>query len=263
MTQPIYLPFRGEFGHKIMSVPACLIRQGWHVDESFRCREQTLFAFLAANYRCLLLVYPRHVPTASDSLYLQGLRNQFRSTKGPLPGLPKNMKTLARFIPAPSIVTGIETEIVICPRRRQVAPMRNWHHWEELVRCLSDHRVFAAGAPDSIVTDLRCNASWNYARYLDTTIEAMLAAKLVVATDTGLAHLALLCGRPLLVICHADGLSGPGSHPVKHWRFHAENHANAPLMFQDHAWESHETVQRAAREFMATQRIPALEERIS
>lgn len=253
MTQLIYLPFRGEFDHKIM----------WHVPWVYQekarvvcCEEGKECLFPTAEeiiYVPSLADRSRGHRTASDGVFLQRLRSQLGNTKGPLPGLPKNMKTLPRFTPTPGTEAGIETDILICPRRREVAPMRNWQHWDALVQCLSSHRVFAAGAPGSSVTELDCDASWNYARYLDATIEAMLSAKLVVATDTGLAHLALLCGRPLLVICHADGFSGPGSHPVKRWRFHAENHAGAPLMFQNHAWDSHERVARAAREFVATQ----------
>ena len=47
---------------------------------------------------------------------------------------------------------------------------------------------------------------------LDATVEAMLSAKVVVATDSGLAHLAILCGRPLILI--SDGEEHETDYPV-------------------------------------------------
>jgi hypothetical protein len=106
-----------------------------------------------------------------------------------------------------------------------------------------------------------CPTCWDYPRFLDATIEAMLAARVVVATDAGLAHLAVLCGRPLVLIAYGGGLVAPG--PVldgerqtmpAYWPirlekyYHAANHMHAPIRVVPHGWERPEDVLAAALE---------------
>lgn len=117
-----------------------------------------------------------------------------------------------RFVPEPVIRRGITTDIVVCPRFRLYGKNKNWPHWGELVARLGleGHDVFAAGAPDSSHTDFgSIHGAWEYTRFLDASIEAIRSAKLVIATDAGLAHLAVLCGAPLLLITYR-GLVAPG-----------------------------------------------------
>ena len=117
----------------------------------------------------------------------------------------KGMKE-ARFIPEPHVPQNIQADYVICPRGRKYGAAKNWPHWESLLDLPGS--VFAAGAPDSSM-DIQAPRSWDYARFLDASIEAMRSARLVIATDAGLAHLAILCGSPLLLITY-KGLVAPG-----------------------------------------------------
>lgn len=165
-----------------------------------------------------------------------------------------------RFIPQPHVRLGITCDVVVCPRRRDYGSSKDWPHWPELTQQLVDAglSVFAGGAPDSSY-DVPCPVAWDFGRFLDATIEAMLSAQLVIATDAGLAHLAVLCGRPLLGITHADHRVAPGpfvdevgkvSRP-EYWqvyrhRYDGANHTGSPITWLPWAWHDPGLVLREA-----------------
>lgn len=178
-----------------------------------------------------------------------------------------------RFVPRPFVDQGDFTgDVVVCPRRRNYGASKNWTGWGELVGDLSSKglRVWAAGAPDSSET-VPCPRTWDYERFLDATIAAMLAAKVVVATDAGLAHLAVLCGRPLVLIASSGGLVAPG--PVielngkrsakRYWPVRLEeyylaaNHLKAPIRLLPHGWERPEDVIAEVLGIIAADRVTA------
>lgn len=155
-----------------------------------------------------------------------------------------------RFVPEPHEPQGANADVVICPRKRTVAPERNWQGWPALADALSAAglRVFAAGAAETSDTRVAADdAAWGYTRPLDATIEAMLSARLVVATDAGLAHLAVLCGRPLLIVGHGK-LPAPGAR----WNvrmqeyYEAANFLNAPIALEGRGWNDAAVVARRA-----------------
>lgn len=163
-----------------------------------------------------------------------------------------------RFVPEPHVAQGIKADVVICPRLRKHGPTKNWPHWDALTELPG---VFASGAPDSSY-EVNVPRAWDYARYLDASIEAMRSARLCIATDAGLAHLAVLCGTPLLLITYR-GLVAPGAvidadgrviqrayWPVK-WReyYESANHTGAHMEMLD-GWEHPERVLQRARELM-------------
>lgn len=173
--------------------------------------------------------------------------------KGPGERFPQE-----RFVPEPYVRHGIKADVVICPRRRNHGPSKNWPHWEALTELPG---VFAAGAPDSSY-DLNVPRAWDYPRCLDASIEAIRSARLVIATDAGLAHLAVLCGTPLLLINYR-GLVSPGPvvsaegrviqkayWPVKWEHYYlAANHTNARLEMID-GWDNPERVLQRAKELL-------------
>lgn len=165
------------------------------------------------------------------------------------------------FIPKPTVaqVEAGQIDVVVCPRRRAYGPDKNWPHWCELTDQLWDAglTVFAGGAA---ATSFRVNApsAWDYRRDLDATIEAMMAARLVIATDAGLAHLAVLCGRPLLMIAHANGITAPGVCsdgkpyiPIQMNRYQQENHTGSPITVVNYAWEEPRMVARRSMDMLA------------
>lgn len=167
------------------------------------------------------------------------------------------------FVPEPHVAQGVTADVVIAPRMRHYGASKNWGHWPVLADGLADKglRVFAGGTRDTSDTRVRHPAAWHYARPLDATIEAIRSARLVIATDAGLAHLAVLCGARLLLLTHR-GMVAPG--PVvdsqgrtvakEYWPvrmdeyYHAANHMGSPIECAPYAWDDPEAVlDRAAQ----------------
>lgn len=168
----------------------------------------------------------------------------------------------ARFVPEPTVRHGITTDVVVCPRKRAYGAAKNWPEWPTLTERLRTRGIstFAGGQPDTSYK-VKGPAAWDYDRPLDATVEAMRSARLVVATDAGLAHLAVLCGAPLLVLTHACGLVAPGPQvdatgrvmqpaygPVKVERYREANHTDSPIEFLHHAWTNYALVIRRVLE---------------
>jgi len=164
--------------------------------------------------------------------------------------MPKDDWPRERFVPEPFNNVRLEYDVVVCPRRRLYGAEKNWPEWMHLVDWLvgSGLRVFAAGAHDSSY-QVKCDRAWDLDRFLDATISAMLNAKLVVATDAGLAHLAVLCGAPLLMITYGDNLVAPGPivdetgrqfedqyFAVKYDRYEEANHTGSEIQMLRFSW---------------------------
>jgi len=140
---------------------------------------------------------------------------------------------------------------VVCPRFREYGASKNWDAWPQLAHSISRlGRVFAAGLEETsypIDPDAAVRA-WDYDRELDATIEAMKMAKGVIATDAGLAHLAVLLGVPLILVTYRDKVApGPvidskGNKAAdEYWQPRAEyyegaNWTGSPIIRCD-AWE--------------------------
>jgi ADP-heptose:LPS heptosyltransferase len=118
-------------------------------------------------------------------------------------------------------------------------------------------RIFAAGSPEASAPDLpkECPTAWSYSRFLDASIAAILSARLVIATDSGLAHPAVWCGTPVLIITHADNRVAPG--PVRdganrivrtnYWEvdikaYRCENHTSSPVILLPNSWHTPDKV---------------------
>lgn len=171
----------------------------------------------------------------------------------------------ARFVPEPTVRRGITCDVVVCPRKRDYGADKNWPEWELVTRRLRSrgYRVFAGGM-ESTSYPVGSPAAWDHERELDATVEAMLSCKLVLATDAGLAHLAVLCGAPLLMVTHGAGLVAPGPvrdatgrvmepayWPVKIERYNEANHTGSKIELLHHAWFNPALVIRRVLEIVA------------
>jgi hypothetical protein len=229
--------FRGELGLKIRyHVPWVYAKGPGHVVE-IEEGEEALYP-LAAEWR----IVPRN---QDDSRH----------------GGPGRLQPQKRFVPEPYVRQGITADLVLCPRKRNYGSSKNWNVWPWLALQLEvdGFNVFAAGAPDSSY-DVACPRAWDYPRFLDASIEAMRSARLVIATDAGLAHLAVLCGAPLLLITHR-GLVAPGPvtdskgrvfrpeyWPVRLQEYYRDaNHTGSPIEAVD-GWMHPERVLEKAKE---------------
>lgn len=253
----LILPFRGEFGMKLMRhVPQVNAIPG----EKIVCCEPGEEALYPSASQFEICAKndddKRRESYDKDKSFVDNYTKQLRKKYGKEVKFIKTDQKMPckYFIPKPYVEFGIKTDIVVCPRKREYGAEKNWKHWPAFVKRLPEYQVFAAGAPDSSY-DVDCPKAWDYPRCLDATLEAINSCKLVVATDNGIAHLAVQCGKPLLMITHKEGLVAPGPvrrgdgkivrkqyFPVKIERFHKENHTGSRIHVLHHGWENLELV---------------------
>lgn len=236
MRIPLY---RGEFGLEVRFQVPVVAAMG-DVEVEIEAGKEALYPF--ARH----VVHERTPETTAEAS-----RERGKQGRPPLSGPER------RFIPRPHIAQGVgDVDIVVCPRWRHYVAEKNWKRWPWLVDELADmgFKVFAGGVADASDTRVQCDAAWNYERPLDATIEALNKAQLVIGMCSGLCHLAVLCGAPLLVLTYR-GLDAPG--PVidssgtlvrtERWKvrmdeyYHAANHTGSPIDSLD-AWEHPERV---------------------
>jgi len=248
----VVMPFRGEFGIKVF----------WYVPAVHAIRGEKV-VYGEAGQEAL---YPSasFVPVARkeddgkrrNHYHTDGsfVRDIERRARREYPGAeilkPTARSPRARFVPEPVETYGIRTDVVVCPRFRKYGASKNWEAWPWLVDRLLEEGVdvFAAGAEESSY-DVDCLRAWDYPRDLDATLEAMHSARVVIATDAGLAHLAVLAGRPLLMIVHEWDRTAPGPSsdengrvmdpeygPVKTERFLEANHTGSEIKLLPHSW---------------------------
>lgn len=258
-------PWRGEFGYRcFFHAPAVHAIEGPKVV----CVERGTEA-LYPSADVIELVERRDDRTRARNDYQRDLKHVERveaRMREKYPGAdivrPDQSWPRERFIPRPVRKVGIECDVVICPRRRDYGHNKNWKHWPRLTRSLQNTglRVFAGGAPDSSF-EVPCEQAWDHERFLDATLEAMHSASLVVATDAGLAHLAVLAGRPLLMITYRNGIVAPGPNtnehaevtepefwPVRIERYRENNHTGSPVRVVHYSWMDPGLVLSAALE---------------
>jgi hypothetical protein len=262
----VVAPWRGEFGLGLRyHVPTTYALEG----EYFTCIEPGSEALYpgAAGY----IEVPRRDddaragnPYRTDRAFLRRLATEHGTLIEPRKGDPER-----RFIPEPFVRQSVTADVVICPRGRKYGSSKNWPHWDELAAKLQADglTVFAAGAPDSSL-DAPCVKAWDSPRFLDASIEAMLSARLVIATDAGLAHLAVLCGRPLLMVTY-KGLVAPGPvtdengkvfgpeyWPVKFQDYYQQANHMRSWIHRTGDWDDVESVVRDAISMARTTRVP-------
>lgn len=272
----VVLPFRGEFGIKLMRhVPVVHAMSGKKI---VCCEpgEDALYPSAAQVIYCSRKKdAERRDQYSKDAEYVEDMKHKMAEMfpRASLVmtdvGMPK-----AYFKPKPrkfaicGTIDGTkDIDVLICPRRREYGKEKNWPHWQSLADELSDRglKVAAAGAPDSSVEVHGVAKTWKCSpgMTLDTAIDAMNRSKVVVATCAGLAHLAMWCGAPLLLISYGkEGLVAPGparlgdgtiAHerywPIKTERYAEQNHLGASFQVLTDSWDHPKMVADAAESF--------------
>ena len=103
---------------------------------------------------------------------------------------------------------GLRADVVITPRKRGYQLRKNYNGWREIIGYLkhSGMSVASIGAKETSFTDLEVDIkSWDYG-YIDPIIELIKNSKVVLATNTGLAHLAVFLQHPMLLIANSSGM---------------------------------------------------------
>ena len=256
----VILPYRSEFGFNCMvHAPQANAVRGPKVI----CLEPGMEALYPGAVR-YWQVYHRHDVERRVFLEEQLLAETEAILRKEYPDAefirPDHKATRRYFVPRPTVRKGIECDVVVCPRARDYGSSKNLQAWPAIIDALKNQhglRVFAGGAPDSSDTSIECDAAWKYTRHLDATIEAMASAKLVVATDNGLAHLAMMVGTPLLLISYKDGIVAPGADdmgkpywPIKIERFYEANHCRVNIEILKDSWDKPAMVALRAAELI-------------
>jgi len=137
-----------------------------------------------------------------------------------------------------------QNTIALAPRLRQYGADNNWKHWDKLVESLGQYTKVAVGDKDTS-QQLDCWRMWG----LGETIAVLKNCKLLVTTDCGVAHLGVMCGTPIAMISHGNGLVADGTvngaengipyGPIKMERYQEENHTNSMIEIIKDSWHSH------------------------
>jgi len=260
----IFLPFRGEFGHLIMwHAPNVNAHEGKkivcceHGQESL-FSDVTEYIFVDPRPEDVKKTANAH---SYDKKFFEELQDKhgkrFPGAKFVRPAGEFNESHPKKYVSyQPNKKYDIECDIVVCPRKRILAPDRNWEHWNALTKKLkaAGYAVCAAGSPTASYKT-PCVKAWSYERFLDATIEAIQKSKLVICTDSGLAHLAVQCGKPILMITF-NGQPGPKTKWQVKWnRYNLENHTNSPIKSID-AWNNLDLVFNTATSMIKNEGSP-------
>ena len=114
------------------------------------------------------------------------------------------------FIPQSQHNFGLKTDVVITPRNRKIDPHRNWkqENWQLVVDKLLEYNITVGVCGASNSTFKLNNIKYKSYDYIDidSDIELINNAQLVITQESGLAYLSYLCERPTFIIdhCHKE-----------------------------------------------------------
>lgn len=233
----IFLPWRGEFGQMVMTYVRWV--------HSLRHTDSERLVCCQRDHRCLFPSATRFehdwdmppdeqrctdfVMGHENRTYLDTLAAQFAvqypgsHVLYPLNGSkPQRFKaphehiTLTPYGPEPSVYP----DVLVAPRFRRYGMHRNYPHWLTICSFLRHRgiRYGLIGVRETSIDDPYLDEvykSWSYEHNLDTTIRWMQRCRLVLCTDSGLAHVAVLAQAPLAVIYEKPGVE----HGKESWKW--------------------------------------------
>jgi hypothetical protein len=200
----VFAPFLGEFGWFIM----------WHIRmvDQFQAPEKIVYCRkgeecyfpTATSFRYDWQDIPDAKKAgARHTLKIEGRNFDFVPSNLLLPQLES--KIPASFYEKPLILNykkrGLAPDVVLCCRKRDHAPQRNWQHWVKVVSYLEDNNLTygIVGQQETSYEFPKAQyPSWDY-QDSDAAIEMLSNCKLYIGTDTGVSHLASLVKAPMLV----------------------------------------------------------------
>ncbi len=130
-------------------------------------------------------------------------------------------------------------KVVIAPRHRKHGAHRNYLYWPQVAAYASS--ICPVGLVGAKATSIDIEGvpehfkAWNHENDLDVTVSWMQRARMVITSDSGMAHLAILCGAKLFVIYDEPGLeAGKSEWP---WTFeHMHDNSIAPCQAIPYGW---------------------------
>ena len=120
------------------------------------------------------------------------------------------------FIPQPKNVLDFKVDVVITPRHRQIDVLRNWNcaNWQVIINELAKRNITVGvcGTKDtSCQLQHVLHKSYDHID-IDSDVEMMNNAKIVVTQESGLQYLSFLCKRPTICVGHYHGDMGADLH---------------------------------------------------
>lgn len=206
----LFLPFVSEFGHEIMThirivhfnraarkVVCC--RPGNEVlypsadehvtdwtDPLTDVERATALSSDLGDFSDVIARYPGHHVVKSGGLD----RDQALWSINPTERIPFRPK-----------VRGLSVDVLLGVRHRQLAPDRNWHHWQAIGEALTANGyTFAVVGSRETSFDVAGQVLHTGDHDTDATIELMRNCALWVGSDTGSSHLASTVGCRMLLI---------------------------------------------------------------
>jgi hypothetical protein len=245
MKYRCYLPWRGEFGWMIM----CFIKK-FHADSStnkiicckrgHECLFPTAVKFFY-DWRDIPDSQKAGVATVTDEGKIKKqIMKQLPDDTIDFIGLSEvgwhNKHDFAQytFIPQSKGNLGLKADIVITPRKRTMDAHRNWTHenWQLVVDGLNDYGITTGVCGNSETSFHLKNVAYKSYEHIDidSDVELMNNAKLVVTQESGMQYLSFLCQRPTFCIDHY------------HSDFGADLHRNPDIPFKEvkHVWNKPE-----------------------
>lgn len=264
-------PFRGEFGLKLR----------YHVP-AVRALPRPLVVCIEPGEEAL---YPdaKHITVkprpdekrrgrylhdiAFVSSWIENLQHMYPGCTIVTPDRFDEVQNLRLFSPKPYLSQELPlADVVVCPRFRKYGVNKNWPEWRNLANRFRSKglSVVSAGNRDASDTSVPGENTWRYHRATDATIEAMQKCRVVVATSSGLSLLALLVGKPLVLIAHEKNLVAPGpvldekgkelapAHPPIRLDdyYHPLNHKNVPIVVVENGWTDLDAVIQKTTELL-------------
>lgn len=222
-----YLPFRGEFGWYLMSFVKMI--HGTNHPNKIVCIKrghECLFPSATKFFYDWVDIPDNHkagvITMEDEGAIKQKIASQFPDDEIEFISHTEigwhNKHSFAEhvFIPQSKSNNGLKVDVVITPRNRTMDAGRNWgcQNWQKVVDRLvsSGITVGVCGARETSC-DLQnvLYKSYDYVD-VDSDVEMMNNAKLVVTQESGMQYLSFLCQRPTWCIGHYHADFGANLH---------------------------------------------------
>jgi hypothetical protein len=233
-----FLPWVGEFGWYIMNHVKRI--HGYNSQHKIACIKrghECLFPTVAEFFYDWQDIPPDKKAGVSKNPHEEELKARLRDKFGdvlfanPQDTSWEEKTSLANFTfkPVPLHNHNFSVDVVIAPRHRRIDPNRNYKNWQKLANRLGKlgYAVAACGTQKESFNLRGVIRSWNYID-VDTDVEIINKAKVVIVQDSGLAYLAMLCDKPLIIIgnCQKDVINAHRDR--KTFIRYASTHVSSP-----------------------------------
>lgn len=142
------------------------------------------------------------------------------------------------FIPQSKHKLGLKTDVVITPRNREIDAHRNWTQegWQKLVDSLVSRGItvgVCGNAETSFQLENIAIRSYDHID-IDSDVELLNNAKLVLVQESGMQYLSFLCERPTFCIDHYHRDHGADLHRNQNAPFNEIKHLlHDPILMAD------------------------------